>query len=57
MYLKKDSIPTEQSFDARAISETANEKVVFENLTAGDYYVMVTSFQGNGEFKLKVSLE
>ena len=57
LYLKKDEIPTKQSYDARAISETANEKVVFEKLTAGDYYIMVTSFQGKGEFKLKISLE
>ena len=57
IYIKRGSMPTKESYDQRAISQAANERVVFGSLLPGDYYIMVTSFRGDGNFELKASLE
>lgn len=57
LYFKKGGIPTKENYDERAITETSSERVVFEQLQPGEYYVMVNSFRGSGEYDLKFSLE
>ncbi|MGB0840145.1 MAG: S8 family serine peptidase [Chitinophagales bacterium] len=57
LYLKKGSKPTKDDYDERAITETSEEQISFDKLSPGEYYVMVNSFKGDGDFELKVSLE
>lgn len=57
IYVKKDDYPTKNNFDYRGINEHSNEEIIIEQPEEGDYYIMVESFKGKGDFKLKVSLE
>ncbi len=56
LYIKQGSEPTINDFDARGYSPSANEKVVLHPVSPGDYYVMVRSFSGSGEFEVKLKL-
>lgn len=57
LYLKRDSLPTTESFDIRGYTASANEKVVIQPVQPGDYYIMVRSYNGSGDFEIKVDLE
>ncbi len=57
LYLKKGAIPSKSDYDQRSITETSNEKLELENLDAGEYFILVNSFRGEGEYDLKVGLE
>lgn len=57
LYLKRGSVPTTEDYDAKGVTLSANEKVVLHPAQPGDYYVMVKSYRGSGNFKVKVELE
>ena len=57
LFVKKGSEPTREDNDAASTGDTSSEKVIIENAEAGDYYVMVSSFKGEGDFELKMSIE
>jgi subtilisin family serine protease len=57
LYVKKDSPPTTEDYDALGYSPTANEKVVISPAQPGEYYIMVRSYRGSGAFDVKVKLE
>ena len=56
LYLKRGSEPTVSDYDLRGYTNSANENVVFHPVQPGDYYIMVRSFQGSGDFEVKVEL-
>lgn len=57
LYVRKDAVPTTEDYDAIGYSASANEKVVIDPAQPGDYYIMVRSFQGSGDFEIKVEFE
>jgi subtilisin family serine protease len=56
LYVKKAAMPTVNSYDWRAYTATADETLQFIPDSAGDYYIMVRSYQGAGSFRLVVEL-
>lgn len=54
LYVKRDAVPTTKSYDARGYTATSNEKVVVHPVQPGDYYIMVRSYRGSGDFEIKV---
>lgn len=57
LYLKRGSAPTTQDYDAVGYSSSANEQVVISPVEPGDYYVMVRSCRGAGDFEVRVELQ
>ncbi len=57
LYLKKGAIPSKNDYDKRSITETSNEKLELENLEAGEYFLLVNSFRGEGDYDLEVNVE
>jgi subtilisin family serine protease len=57
LYIRKGVEPTVQDYDQRGITPEADEHVKVEVDEPGDYYVMVHSYEGSGDFKLKAELE
>lgn len=57
LYVKRDTIPTTEDYDAIGYSASANEKVVINPFQSGNYYIMVHSYRGSGDFDIKVELE
>lgn len=57
LYLKKDAPPTTSEYDARGFSASANERIVLDPAEPGEYYIMVRSHRGKGDFTLDVVLE
>ena len=57
LYVKYGAAPTTEDYDAIGYSGSADEKVVIPAASPGDYYILVRSFRGSGDFDLKVDLE
>ena len=57
LYVKYSSPPTTEDYDAVGYSTSANGKVVIRSAQVGDYYIMVWSYRGSGDFDLKVETE
>lgn len=57
LYVKKDSIPTEDDYDVRGFTNGAHENVVFRPAEPGVYYITIKSYKGAGDFDLQVSLD
>lgn len=57
LYIKHKKEPTLTDFDDRGYSGTASEEVSINKAKSGDYYIMVRSYRGSGEYRLKVELE
>lgn len=57
LYIKHKGQPATDDYDDRGYSGTASEEVSIEKAKPGDYYIMVRSYRGGGEFRLKVGLE
>jgi len=57
LYLKQGSVPTTQDCDEKSASSLSTEKVVIQPIQFGDYYIMVRSYRGSGDFEVKVELE
>jgi len=57
LYIKYGQEPTLTNFDDRGYSGTASEEVSVDKAKPGNYYIMVRSYKGSGEFKLKAELK
>jgi len=57
LYLKRGAAPTTENYDAVGYSASANEKVAVNPAQPGDYYILVRSYRGSGDFEVKVTLE
>jgi len=57
LYVKRGEQPTLSNYDDRGYSGTASEDVSIDEAKPGDYYIMVQSYSGSGDFRLKVDLE
>jgi len=57
LYLKKGAPPTTQDYDKRAYTVKPDEIIAYLIEEPGDYYVMVKSYRGAGDFKLTVRRE
>ncbi|MGB1205943.1 MAG: S8 family serine peptidase [Chitinophagales bacterium] len=55
LYVKKDDVPTTDSFDAKSTAVITNETLTIDNVSKGDYYVRVKNMSGNGIFRLYVT--
>jgi hypothetical protein len=56
LYIRKGSAPTRKDYDKRGYTSKADESVVLPISGPGDYYIMVRSYRGTGDFKLKARL-
>ena len=54
LYLKKGAPPTTRDYDKRAYTIKHEEIIAYLIEEPGDYYVMVRSYRGAGDFKLTV---
>lgn len=57
IYLKRGSVPTIDNYDARGYTPSSNENIQVDVNEVGEYYVMVHSHQGAGDFKIKFESE
>lgn len=57
IYLKKGAPPTNRDYDKRAYTIKPEEIITYLIEEPGDYYVMVRSYRGAGDFKLIVRRE
>lgn len=57
LYVKRGAEPTPQNYDAKSDSLTPNEQVVISPAPPGSYFILVNSYQGAGNFDLKVQWE
>lgn len=57
LYVKRDGVPTELDYDARGIGNTANESVTIDPLVSGEYQILVRSYQGAGDYQLKIEVD
>lgn len=56
LYVKRGSEPTITQYDDRGYTGTAKEKIRIP-LDSGEYYIMVHSFRGTGDFSLRSAME
>lgn len=54
LYVRKDQPPTENEWDYRAYTMSSDEQITFPAEVGAKYFVMVKSYQGSGDFALKV---
>ena len=56
LYVRRDVPPTTDSdgYEARSYSPGPDETLVFEPSSPGLYYIMVRSYSGAGDFRLRV---
>ncbi|MEN7550371.1 S8 family serine peptidase [Rapidithrix thailandica] len=57
LYLKRGAPPTTRDYDFAGFTVSAHEKIIFEDIEPGEYYIMVRSYSGHGEYKIKIALE
>jgi subtilisin family serine protease len=57
LYVKKGSPPTTEDYEAIGYSAQADEKVVIPGATPGDYYILVRSYRGAGDFTVQAALD
>ena len=57
LYVKYGSPPTTEDYDAIGYSAAADEKVLIPSVTPGEYYILVRSYRGAGDFTVKAALE
>lgn len=56
LYIKQGAVPTTSDYDAVGFSPSADEQVIIDSAVPGDYYIMVRSYRGQGDYQLKVDL-
>lgn len=54
LYVRKGAEPTEDDWDFRAFTVSADEQIVFPTESGEKYYVLVRSYSGAGDFTLTV---
>ncbi|MFQ5881397.1 MAG: S8 family serine peptidase [Candidatus Methylomirabilales bacterium] len=57
IYVRKGSEPTITEYDYRGYTSSADEKIRIQPVEPGEYYVMVRSYRGAGDFSLRAVLE
>lgn len=57
IYVKKGAMPTVTDYDYRGFTGSADEKIRIQPMEPGEYYVMIRSYRGSGDFSLKATLE
>ena len=57
LYLKRGAPPTIVDYDKRSYTVKSDETITFPVEEPGDYYVMVKSYRGAGDFKLMIRRE
>ena len=57
LYVRKGQPPTIDQYDQRGYTGSADEKVRIEQVSAGEYYVMVRAYRGSGDFTIKATLD
>jgi hypothetical protein len=57
IYVRKDQEPTINDYDYRGYTGSANEKIMIHPVDPGEYYVMVRSYRGAGDFNIKAELD
>lgn len=56
LYVKRDTPPTTDDFDLRAWTFSADENLLVNPSTPDVYHILVTSFEGQGNYELEVKL-
>ena len=56
LYVRNGQLPTEDSWDFRAFTTSADEKLTIPATPGDQYFIMVRSFQGKGDFTLSVEV-
>ena len=56
LYVRKTLQPTISEFDYRGYTSLPDEKISIQPSQSGEYFVMVHSYRGAGDFTLKASL-
>ena len=57
LYVKRDLAPTTDDYDARSYSPGPDETLKVTPPTPGRYFFMARSYQGAGNFTLKIVLD
>ncbi|MGD9096432.1 MAG: S8 family serine peptidase [Desulfobacterales bacterium] len=57
IYVRKDQTPTLNEYDYRGYTSKADEKIMINPVEPGEYFIMVRSYRGAGEFTLKAELD
>ncbi|MCF6148328.1 MAG: S8 family serine peptidase [Candidatus Kuenenia sp.] len=57
IYVRRGAEPTIKEYDYRGYTGSADEKIRIQPMEPGEYYVMVRSYRGAGDFSLKATLE
>lgn len=57
LYVKKGAPPTVDDYDVRGYTNSPNETVSVDASESGDYYIMVRSYRGAGDYQLRVAME
>ena len=57
IYVRKDQAPTINEYDYRGYASSANEKIMIHPVEPAEYYVMVRSYRGAGDFSIKAELD
>lgn len=56
LYVRKGAAPTKNDYDVRGYTSKPDESVILPITGPGEYYIMVRSYKGSGDFKLKARL-
>jgi len=57
IYVRKGQAPTINEYDYRGYTGSANEKIMIHPVEPDEYYVMVRSYRGAGDFSIKAELD
>ena len=57
IYVRKGQEPTVTEYDYRGYTSSADERLRISPLEPGDYYVLVRSYRGGGDFLLSASID
>ena len=57
LYVKKGSVPTLTDYDARGYTSSADERILVQPIEPGEYYILVHSYRGSGDFTIKTVRE
>lgn len=56
VFVKRNAMPSPEDNDGKGIQATSKEEIVLDNVWAGDYYILVRTEAGKGEYKVEVKL-
>ena len=57
VYLRRGAQPTTERYDARGYTSSADEQITFNVAEPDDYFVMVRSYRGSGNFDVSIRLD